>query len=283
MKKEVITKLHRNFDDYAHNIESQEFWFARELQELLAYTKWDNFLNVIEKAKIACINSDNEAGDHFADVSKTIDMPKGAKKEIDDIMLSRYACYLIAQNGDPRKEEIAFAQTYFAVKTRSFEIIEQRIEEFERLQARLKLKDSDKELSKVIYEQGIDERGIGKIKSLGDYALFGGYNTAQMKEKLGVPQSRALADFLPTITIKAKDFANELTTFSVKEHNFNREFDIINEHVNNNEDVRRVMTDRGIYPEALPVEEDIQKLERRITSESKKITQSIDKIPLIKD
>jgi len=273
MKKEIITKLHKNFEDYVHIIDTQEVWFARELMELLEYKEWRNFNNVVDKAKTSCINSDNNVDDHFVDVNKTINMPRGATKEIDDIMLTRYACYLIAQNGDPRKEVIAFAQTYFAVQTRKIELIEQRIDEFERLQARLKLKDSDKELSKVIFERGIDDKGISRIKSMGDWALFGGNNTSQMKDKLGMPQSRALADFLPTITIKAKDFANEITSFNVKQNNdLNTEREIANEHIKNNVDVRKVLTDRNIYPENLPPEEDVQKLERRLNSENKKLS-----------
>lgn len=278
MEKNSVTKYHKNFENYVHYIDEMECWLARELMELLEYKEWRNFNNVINKSKTACINSGNEVTNHFVDVNKTINLPKGATKEIEDMMLTRYACYLIAQNGDPRKEVIAFAQTYFAVQTRKQEIIEQRLEELERLQARQKLSDSEKLLSKIIFDKGVDGKGLAKIKSFGDYALFGQYSTSEMKTKLKIPSSRALSDFLPTITIKAKDFANEITAFNVKEHNINSESSIKSEHVKNNKDVRKVLTNRNIYPEKLPAEEDIKKVERRLNSESKKLTKNPKKL-----
>jgi len=216
MDKLIITKLQKTFEDYAHESEGVEFWYARDLQVLLGYDKWENFFNVIEKAKIACKNSNHEIIDHFPDVGKTISMPKGAAKEILDFMLTRYACYLIAQNGDPRKDEIAFAQSYFAVQTRKQELIEQRIALQERFEARSKLILSETELSKLIYERGVDDDGFARIRSKGDEALFGGNDTKQMKEKLNIPQNRPMADFLPTVTIAAKNFATEITNFNVK-------------------------------------------------------------------
>ncbi len=252
MKKEIILRLKKSFEDYANEADGLEFWFARDLQKLLDYDEWRNFLNVIEKAKTACKTSEQDINDHFVDINKTIAMPKGATKEIPDIMLTRYACYLIAQNGDPRKEQIAFAQSYFAVQTRKQELIEERVALIERMNARQKLVASETELSKLIYEKGVDDAGFARIRSKGDRALFGGYTTAMMKNKLKIPKHRPLTDFLPTITITAKNLATEITNFNVKKDNLEGEDRITGEHVRNNAEIRGVLSKRGIKPEELP-------------------------------
>jgi DNA-damage-inducible protein D len=275
MKKELIAKLHKSFEECAHKSDQGtngvEFWLARELQELLGYTQWRNFEAVIDKAKVACEKAGQAVADHFADVSKMVEIGSQTERPVADMMLTRYACYLVAQNGDPRKDAIAFAMTYFAVQTRKQEMIEARMAEWERVQAREKLTLSQKELSGVLYERGIDSQGFGRILSKGDAALFGGVTTQGMKNRLAVPEGRPLADFLPTITIKAKDFANEITNTQVKQQNLAGEANITQEHVKNNRDVRKLLTDRQIVPEQLPAAEDVKKLERRLKSEEKKL------------
>lgn len=270
MKKEIVHSLTENFEAHAQHTENGiEYWLARDLQYLLGYSEWRNFIAVISKAKIACEVSGHLPGDHFVDVNKTIAMPKGAEKEVPDLMLTRYACYLVAQNGDPKKQEIAFAQTYFAVQTRKAELIEQRLLEAERVAARKKLTVTEKELSDVIYEQTGGNQNFGLIRSKGDQALFG-KSTQAMKAHWNVPDTRPLADFAPTIILKAKDFAAEITIFNARQHRMNNEAAISNEHSTNNKAVRNTLIERGIRPEHLPAAEDVKKVERRIAAEEKK-------------
>ncbi|WP_326981585.1 DNA damage-inducible protein D [Chryseobacterium sp. MYb264] len=278
MKLETVESLTNSFEDFSHTTEEGiEFWFARDLQHLLGYSEWRNFNNVIIKAKTSCEVSDNKISDHFVDINKMVTLGSGSQREIEDIMLTRYACYLIAQNGDPQKEPIAFAQSYFAIQTRKFEEIQKRIKECERLQARQKFSLSEKELSGLIYEKTGNDKDFGIIRSKGDLALFG-KTTQQMKDILNIPQNRPLADFLPTITIKAKDFATEITIFNTKDKDLKTENAISSEHVTNNKSVREILLQRGIVPENLPPEEDIKKLERRVNSESKKIEKNPKKL-----
>jgi DNA-damage-inducible protein D len=281
MKKEIIIKLSQSFEEAVHVEQEVEYWMARDLQELFEYSSWDNFLNVVEKAKIACENSKSLINSHFHDVMKMVKVGSAAHRSISDIMLSRYACYLIAQNGDPRKASIAFAQTYFALQTRKQELIEIQIAARERLEARHKLTQTEKELSSVLYQHGVDDLGFARIRSKGDQALFGGNTTIEMKRKLGVPESRALADFLPTITIKAKDFASEITHFKVKKDNLQGEMQITEEHVKNNRGVRHALVERNIYPEELPSEEDVKKLEKRLKREEGRLAENSDALPCV--
>jgi len=274
MNKEIIELLKKRFEDSAHKTDNVEFWLARDLQILLGYVEWRKFQGVIEKAKESCANSGYATSDHFVNAAKKVQLGSEAEREIEDIMLTRYACYLIAQNGDPRKEEIAFAQSYFAVQTRKQEIIEQRIALIERLNARQKLVASETELSKLIYERGVDEAGFARIRSKGDKALFGGSDTKQMKSKLNIPQNKPLADFLPTVTIAAKNFATEITNFNVKQNDLQGENKITDEHIKNNKEMRQVLAKNKIVPENLPPEEDIKKLERKVKDEEKKIAES---------
>ena len=278
MKKEIITQLHSSFELAVNETDGVEYWFARDLQTLLGYNEWRNFLKVIDKAKIACENSKQNISDHFVDVNKMVAVGSGAKREIEDIMLTRYACYLIAQNGDSRKDEIAFAMSYFAIQTRKQELLEKRLKEWERLQAREKLTISEKELSGLIFQKGIDNAGFARIRSKGDQALFGGKTTLDMKTKLGVPDTRPLADILPTITIKATDFANELTNINIRKADLKNESSITNEHVKNNQDVRGLLLKSGIKPENLPAEEDLKKIERKVKSEDRKLLKETKKL-----
>ena len=271
MKTDLVQSLTQNLEAHANRTESGvEFWLARDLQHLLGYAEWRNFASsAISKARTACELTGHRVADHFVDVNKMVDLGSGSQREVDDIMLTRYACYLIAQNGDPRKSEIAFAQTYFALQTRRAELIEQRLLEAERVQARRKLVETEKELSSVIYEQTGGNQDFALIRSKGDHALFG-RNTQEMKERWNVPAGRPLADFAPTLILKAKDFATEITIHNAREQQMRNEAHISREHVANNQAVRQTLLGRGIHPENMRPEEDIRKVERRLAAEDKK-------------
>lgn len=276
MESQQVQQLTANFEGHAQQTENRiEYWLARDLQVLLGYSEWRNFLTAITKAKTACEVSGHAVADHFVDVNKMIQLPNNAERAVDDLMLTRYACYLIAQNGDPRKQQIAFAQTYFALQTRRAELIEQRLLETERVTARKKLSATEKELSNVIFEQTGGNNDFAFIRSKGDTALFG-RNTQAMKAQWQVPARRPLADFAPTIILKAKDFATEITIHNAREHQMDNEPDISQEHVTNNQAVRQTLISRGIRPEALPPAEDVKKVERRLTSADKKALKNPD-------
>lgn len=275
MKSELIIELFEKFEGASYMYNNIECWSARELQEIFSYSKWDNFIKVIDKAKIGCENVGEKIADHFAELGKMVDLGSGSQREIKDIALTRYACYLIAQSGDTSKSEVAFAQTYFAVQTRKQEIIEKRLLDITRVAARDKLSKSEKKLSGIIYERGVDDQGFAIIRSKGDQALFGGFSTNDMKKRLGISAKRPLADFLPTLTIKAKDFATELTSHNVVEKNLKGEIQIAKEHIDNNKEVRKMLSNRGVKPENLAPLEDVKKVQRQLENDERKILKPI--------
>lgn len=281
MDKRRVEAIKQRFDLVVHNHEEAqvEFWYARDLMTLLGYERWENFDKAIARAMESCETSGINVLDHFREVTKMVPLGSGSQREVRDYMLTRYACYLIAQNGDPKKEEIAFAQSYFAVQTRKQELIEERISLIERTEARGRLRESEKRLSQNIYERGVDDAGFGRIRSKGDRALFGGFTTQEMKERLGVKDNRPLADFLPTLSIAAKNLATEMTNYNVEEKDLQGESSITSEHVQNNLSVRAMLGQRGIKPEELPPSEDIKKLERRVKSQEKKLAAQSGKLP----
>jgi len=273
MNTETIVVMKGHFDSVTQSVPDQnvEFWFARDIQEPLGYARWENFLAVVHKAITSCKTSGYNPDHHFRDVTKMVSLGSGSERSVEDFMLTRYACYLIAQNGDPRKEAIAFAQSYFAVQTRKQEIIEERIKLLLRLDAREKLRESEKNLSRNIYDRGVDDAGFARIRSKGDAALFGGHTTQAMKDRYGITASRPLADFLPTLTVAAKNLATEMTNHNVSEKNLHGEPCITGEHIQNNQSVRAMLGERGIKPENLPPAEDIKKLERNVKSDEKRL------------
>ena len=281
MDKKRVGQIKERFDLVIQSDETTqvEFWYARDLMSLLGYERWENFDKAISRAMDSCNTSGVAVSDHFRGITKMVRLGSGAQRAVKDYMLTRYACYLIAQNGDPKKEEIAFAQSYFAVQTRKQELIEERIALIERTEARGRLRESEKRLSQNIYERGVDDAGFGRIRSKGDQALFGGHTTMEMKNRLGVKDNRPLADFLPTLTIAAKNLATEMTNYNVEEKDLQGEQDITGEHVQNNLSVREMLGQRGIKPEELPASEDIKKLERRVKSQEKRLAAQSGKLP----
>ena len=281
MDKTIVHKMANQFDELSHSIpdENIEFWFARELQEPLGYARWENFLTAIRRAIESCKSTGYDPDDHFRGVTKMVPLGSGSERPVDDFMLTRYACYLIAQNGDPRKEPIAFAQSYFAIQTRKQELIEGRMRLQARMEARDRLKKSEKSLSQNIYERGVDDQGFGRIRSRGDAALFGGHTTQVMKKRYGITKTRPLADFLPTLTIAAKNLATEMTNHNVMQEELHGEKAITDEHVQNNKSVRGMLGERGSQPERLPPEEDIKKLGRRVKTEEKRLEKQSGKLP----
>ena len=283
MDIQKINQYKNSFDSIAKSIaddngEPMEVWYARELQTVLGYARWENFSVAISRAIESCNTQGIIVEDHFREVTKMITIAKGAQRSVQDYMLTRYACYIIAQNGDPKKEEIAFAQSYFAIQTRNAELIEERLQLISRLETRERLRSSEKQLSQNIYQRGVDDKGFGRIRSKGDTALFGGVNTEQMKKRLGV-KSGALADHLPTLTIAAKNLATEMTNYNVEQKDLQGEAPITGEHIQNNQSVRKMLLDRGIRPEELPAAEDIKKVERRVAREEKLLEKSSKKLP----
>ena len=283
MNAQKIQQYKSHFDQIVRNVkdadgETIEVWYARELQQVLGYARWENFVVAIGRAMESCKSLSINIDDHFREVTKMVMLGSGSQRSVQDFMLTRYACYLIAQNGDPKKEEVAFAQSYFAVQTRKVEMIEERLNQLSRIETRERLRTSEKQLSKNIYQRGVDEKGFGRIRSKGDQALFGGLTTEQMKQRLGI-KSGALADHLPTLTIAAKNLATEMTNYNVEQKDLLGENDITAEHVQNNRSVRGMLGQRGIKPEELPPAEDIKKVERRVAKEEKQLLEDAHKLP----
>ena len=283
MDIQKVNQYKNAFDAIAQSITDEsgehiEVWYARELQNVLGYARWENFVVAINRAMESCKTQNINVDDHFREVTKMVVLGSGAQRAVQDFMLTRYACYIIAQNGDPKKEEVAFAQSYFAIQTRNAELIEERLQLLSRLETRERLRSSEKQLSQNIYQRGVDDRGFGRIRSKGDTALFGGVNTEQMKKRLGV-KSGALADHLPTLTIAAKNLATEMTNYNVEQKDLYGEMPITHEHIQNNQSVRGMLLQRGISPEELPPAEDIKKVERRVAREEKQLEKNTKKLP----
>jgi DNA-damage-inducible protein D len=268
MEQDHLELLAKTLDDIRHQ-NGVEFWYARELYPILGYSRWENFETALNRSKDACKTTGGSVEDHFREVTKMVNIGSDAQRETQDIKLTRYACYLVTLNGDPRKEEIAFAQAYFVTQTRKIEILQKHMGELERIDAREKLKITEKEFSNMGFSRGVDSKGIAEIRAKGDEALFGGKTTDEMKHRLGVSSKKPLADYLPNVTLKAKDLAAAITIEKTRQNNLYGKSEIREEHINSNTNVRGALTKTGIYPESLPASEDIKKIEAKHRKEMK--------------
>ena len=272
MEQNIIEIVQKSFEEIKITDETWfEFWSARDLMKWLWYKKWQTFEKVIEKAEVACNNSLIESKNHFTDASKMVWLGSWSNRNIKDYFLTRYACYLIAQNWDSRKIEISLAQTYFASQTRKLELAEQEIENNKRLEARKKLAKSEKQIEDTIYSRWIKlpvEFATFKNKKI--EALYN-ISIKQLKAKRWIPENRALADFDSEVELKAKDFIYAMTDHNIKEKNIIWKQNLNEELVSNAKETRNTMLKRWIVPEELRAQEDLKLIEKRRIQEVRKL------------